>query len=147
MFPSHDRSWLEGQKRPFNADLKKLCWKLGECFIKVQNNEKDIYGKIYAQRKQLELARSEAGLSKDDAEEKLKKYKIGKNTDAYKYYSQGKLPPAHIHARARRYAVKIFLSHLHEMWYKHEFGVAPPLPFPLTLEGHSHKIEPPFQKE
>jgi hypothetical protein len=32
----------------------------------------------------------------------------------------GGLPPAHLDARARRYAVKIFLSHLYAEWRKLE---------------------------
>ena len=67
-----------------------------------------------------------------------------KTTEAYKAYIKGKLPPAHIQARSTRYAVKLFLSHLHEVWYKHEFGKNPPNPFALEHEGHVHKIEPPF---
>ena len=135
--------WNKGEKRPFNATLKTLCWKLGESFVKVSSNDKDFYGKIYLQRKQEEIARNEAGLYAEAARLKLEKFKIGKDTDAYKAYSVGKLPPAHLHARAKRYAVKLFLSHLHEFWFVHEFGVMPPLPYPLRLEGHQHKIEIP----
>ena len=36
------------------------------------------------------------------------------------------LPPAHIHARARRYVVKLFLFHLHEVMWNVEQGEAPP---------------------
>ena len=94
----------------------------------------------------MEIANNEAGKYEDAAKTKLEKFKIGKTTEAYKHYSAGKLPPAHIHARAKRYAVKLFLSHLHEVWFKHEFKVAPPLPYPITLPEHSHKIEVPETK-
>ena len=30
-----------GAKRPWNADLKVLCWKIGQSFMKVSGNEKD----------------------------------------------------------------------------------------------------------
>ena len=135
--------WGKGKKRPFNADLKKLCWKLGESFVKVCNHKDDFYGKHYAERKQIETDKNEAGDFADQAKEKLEKYKIGKTTDAYKAYSIGKLPPAHIHARAKRYAVKLFLSHLHEVWYTHEIGT-PPAPYVMAHAGHVHKIDPPF---
>ncbi len=36
------------------------------------------------------------------------------------------LPPAHIHARARRYTVKLFLYHLHEVMWLAEQGEMPP---------------------
>lgn len=135
--------WEKGKKRPFNANLKTLCvFKLGESFVKVSNNDRDIYGKIYAERKQLEQQRNEAGEFADQAKAKLEKYNIGKTTDAYKWYSEGKLPPAHIHARARRYAVKIFLSHFWEKWRTIE-GLPVPNPFAIDILGHAHRIPVP----
>lgn len=57
------------------------------------------------------------------------------------------LPPGHIHARAKRYAVKLFLSHYHDKAYRLCFGRAPPLPYPLQNPAlskiHSHYIAPP----
>ena len=50
--------WERKEKRPWNADLKTLCFKLGESFIKVQNHPDDIYGKVYASRKVLEIERN-----------------------------------------------------------------------------------------
>lgn len=134
--------WKKGEKRPFNATLKTLCWKIGESFIKVSSNEKDFYGQIYKERKAMEQAKNERGDFKEQAEAKLAKYKIGKTTDAYKSYIEGRLPPAHIHARARRYAVKMFLSHLFEVWRQIE-GLTVTKPFALTLNGHTHYIAPP----
>jgi hypothetical protein len=135
--------WGKGELRPFNARLKTLCWKIGESFVKVSNNDKDVYGKIYKQRKDYEMAKNEAGDYADQAKAKLEKYKIGKDTDAYKYYSEGKLPPAHIQSRAKRYAVKIFLSHLFDVWYKLDRGQEPPKPYALAILGHAHEIEIP----
>jgi len=134
--------WKKGEKRPFNASLKTLCWKLGESFVKVSGNEKSLYGKIYRERKELEIAKNEAGDFADQAKAKLEKFNIGKTTDAYKAYSKGKLPPAHIHARATRYAVKMFLSHLHELWFEMETGKKAPVPYVMAHAGHTHKIEP-----
>ncbi len=134
--------WEKGQKRPWNAQLKTLCWKLGESFVKVQGNEKDVYGKLYVQRKAEEIAKNEAGEFAEQAEAALAAKRIGKTTDAYKAYSQGKLPPAHIHARAKRWAVKIFLSNLHEVWFELHFGERAPAPYPFAHLGHVHKISP-----
>lgn len=135
--------WKKGELRPFNARLKTLCWKIGESFVKVSNNDKDFYGKLYKERKEYEIAKNEAGEYAEQAKEKLEKFKIGKNTDAYKYYSEGKLPPAHIQARAKRYAVKIFISHLFTVWYRLERGQEPPKPYALAILGHAHEIEIP----
>lgn len=134
------REWNKGQKRPYNARLKTLCWKIGQCFIKVQNNEEDVYGKIFAIRKAYEIERNEKGELADQAKAKLEKYNIGKDTDAYKWYSQGKLPPAHINQRASRYAVKIFLSHLFSVWYEMEHKEKPPKPYAIAILNHAHEI-------
>jgi hypothetical protein len=126
---SPDIKWEKGKKRPWNARLKVLCWKAGESFVKVSGQDDAYYGKVYADRKALEISRNEEGKFADQAKAKLEKFKIG-------------LPPAHIHARATRYAVKLFLSHLHETWYRIEYGEAPPNPYPIAILGHAHKIEP-----
>jgi len=130
--------WEKGKKRPWNASLKVLCWKVGESFVKVSNNEKDVYGHIWAARKELEEQRNAAGDFRDQAAAVLAAKKIGHDTEAYKHYSQGLLPPAHIHARAKRYAVKLFLASLHEVWYFRQYGVLPPKPYALEHMGHVH---------
>ncbi len=138
-----EASWDKGQKRPWNADLKRLCWLIGESFVKVQANERDVYGKIYAERKKLEQEANEAGKYAEQAAAELQKKHYSKDTEAYKYYSIGKLPPAHIHARAKRYAVKLFLAHVQHVWYEVEYGTPPPKPYALTHLDHAHMIEPP----
>jgi len=129
--------------RPFNAGLKTLCWKIGESFVKVSNNPNDIYGHLYVERKEQEIARNEAGEFASQAADKLARQNIGKGTDAYKSYIEGKLPPAHIHARAKRWAVKLFLAHWHHVAYDIEYGTLPPKPYILTQEGHTHYVAPP----
>jgi Transposase IS116/IS110/IS902 family len=135
--------WEKGQKRPWNARLKVVCWKAGESFVKVSGREDAFYGQIYAQRKALETQRNDAGEFAEQAAAVLALRKIGKDTDAYKAYSIGKLPPAHVHARAKRYAVKLFLSHLQDRWYRLHFGKAPPLPYPIAIGGHADFIDVP----
>ena len=131
--------WEKGQKRPWNASLKTLCWKIGESFVKVSGNKRDIYGQYYLQRKEQEIIKNENLEFKDQADVKVKK--VGKSTEAYKSYSIGKLPKGHIHARAKRYAVKLFLSHWHEVAYREHFKAEPPLPYPISILGHAHHIK------
>ncbi len=69
--------------------------------------------------------------------------KIGKTTEAYKSLIEGKLPPGQIDARSRRYAVKLFLSHLQLVWYEKHYGEKPPLPYPIAILGHAHMINSP----
>ena len=135
--------WEKGQVRPWNARLKVVCFHLGESFVKVSNKEGAFYGQLYSQRKEQEIAKNEAGLFSDQAERILKVKKIGKSTDAYKYYSKGFLPPAHIHARAKRWAVKIFLTHWHQVAYELQYGVSPPRPYIIEVIGHKDYIDPP----
>lgn len=187
--------WERGQKRPWNAKLKTLCFKAGDCMIKFSNREECYYGKIYADRKRYEWEKNlrgeyinyktpdeeledvedvEAQQNKGKSEEQGRVY--GRSTEAWAWVNgcydpqsirafiqaglpltaenlksvKGKpgsgmpmLPPAHIQARARRYAVKIFLSHLHEVWYEHHYQRRVPAPFVIEHMGHVHRIKVP----
>lgn len=137
-------TWEKGQKRPWNASLKTLCWKIGESFVKVSTNDDDVYGHLYIERKAKEQARNDAGELADQAAAKLARHKIGRNTDAFKSYATGRLPPAHVHARAKRWAVKLFLAHYQAVAYRDHFGTDAPKPYILTREGgHVHEIAVP----
>lgn len=136
-------TWEKGQKRPWNAGLKTLCWKLGESFVKVSNNPNDVYGHIYSARKRYEAEKNERLEYKDQAEHALATRRLGKDTDAFGWYTKGMLPPARIHARAKRYAVKMLLSHYHHVAFENTFDKAPPVPFPIAHLGHVHLNPPP----
>lgn len=119
--PHYD--WGKGQKRPWNARLKTLCaFKMGESFVKTCNHPNSYYGRIYKQRKELETLRNEAGEFANIAKDILEKKTFNKSTEAYKAYSQGKLPLAHIHARARRVAVKLFISHFTQVLWESTYN-------------------------
>jgi len=139
--------WGKGEKRPWNAQLKVLCWKIGESFVKVSNNENDYYGHLYIERKALELERNEAGQFADQAASALERKSFRKDTVAKAAYEQGKLPPGHLHARAKRWAVKLFLSHWQAVAYACAYGVAPPRPYVVTHLGHAHVLLPPNMPE
>ena len=134
---------------PFNTGLKVLLWKLGESFVKVSNKDKSLYGRIYKERKALETQRNEAGEFAEQAAEALRKKNYGKGTDAYAAYSVGKLPPAHIQARSKRYAIKLFVSHLFEEMWRVEYGTPAPRAYVFEHLGHVDVIEPevPFTRE
>lgn len=135
------RKWEKGQVRPWNARLKSLCWKVGQSFMKFSNHPDCFYGHLYRQRKEYEIKRNEEGGNAEAAAEGAKR--VSKSTDAYKSYSIGKLPPAQIDARARRWAVKIFLSHLQAEWYRRHYNQEPPKPFAIAILGHAHEIKAP----
>jgi hypothetical protein len=135
--------WEKGKKRPWNGALKRLCWLIGESFVKVSNNPNDTYGQMYVIRKAYEVANNEAGKYAEQAKQALIDKKFGADTQARKHYEAGHLPPARIHLRAERYAVKMFLSNLHEAWFFHAFGKLPPMPYAITQLGHAHIYTPP----
>lgn len=149
-------TWGKGERRPWNAKLKTLCWHAGECFVKVSNNDADFYGHLWAQRKAYEQARNEAGDYAAQAAEILatKKFKA-KPVDpdceaaeqdfkrASEWYAQGLLPPAHIHARSKRWTVKLFLAHWQEVAWEAQYGVKPPKPYVIEHLGHVDRIAVP----
>lgn|SRR5262245_3058086 len=160
------KKWDKATKRPWNAGLKTLCWKIGESFVKVSGRDNDIYGKFYLKRKAEEWEKNKIGAFSDQCGDILKNRQI-KVAEYRKWYEGGfsgisnnelgaivgvpavngggvpMLPPGHIHARAKRYAVKLFLAHMHHVWYEHEYGKEPPLPYPIAALGHAHYIPPP----
>jgi len=130
-------------KRPWNASLKTLCWKLGESFVKFSNHKDDFYGHLYTKRKEYEMGNNASGKLSDQAAAILTKKRIGKTTDAYAAYSTGHLPPAHIHSRAKRWTVKLFLASYHEVAYWLHYQQLPPKPYVIEHLGHVHYIGPP----
>lgn len=80
---------------------------------------------------------------KAQAAAKLERFNIGKGTEARRYYEAGRLPPAHIHSRAKRWAVKLFLAHWHAVAYRAHFQENAPKPYILTQPGHAHEVHVP----
>ena len=129
-------------KPPYNLELKKMCYLIGESFCKISGRPDSLYGRLYKERKLYEESNNENLLYKDQAIKKLETAKISKDTDAYKYYSAGKLPPAHINQRAKRYATKMFISHFFECYYQWYYGEKAPLPYVIMHKGHVQYIHP-----
>ena len=134
--------WLPETKRPWNANLKVLTWKIGQSFMKFSGAPECTYGHAYKARKEFEVARNERGDNAEAAARALRDKKYRKETDAYKAYIIGKLPPAQVDGRARRWAVKLFLSHVHCAWYFAENGKLPPKPYVIEHMGHVDFVKP-----
>lgn len=135
--------WGKGQKRPWNAALKTLCWKVGQSFMKFHGNENCWYGHRYKERKAFEVERNDSGGNRERAATILTEKNFGRGTEAYKHLSSGKLPPAQIDAMARRHVVKLFLSHFFIVWYFLTFNRLPPSPYAIAIIGHKDFIPPP----
>ena len=117
--------WEKGQKRPFNAEFKTLCWKIGQSFMKFSGKEQCFYGQLYKQDKARRIAKNEAGEYADRAAQILAT-KNFKENHTKKVLQSGKLPDAQIDAQARRFAVKIFLSHYHAVAFQAHHGEPAP---------------------
>ena len=129
-------------KPPYAKKLKVTCYKVGTSFQKLMNKSTSLYGKLNRDRRIYEAAKNAALEYKDQAEYLLATKNFGKSTEAYKAYSKGMLPPAHIIMRCNRYSTKMFISHLHgEMSYLHT-GELPELPWIITHGGHKDYIGP-----
>jgi len=133
-------TWGKGEKIPWNAKLKKLCYLIGESFVKVSGNDKDFYGHLYVERKAYEVAKNEAHDYADQAAKILERVPTHKQKAIY---TLGMLPPGHIHARAKRWTVKLFLAHIQAVMYETTFGLPAPKPYVIEHMGHMHMIVPP----
>lgn len=130
-------------KIPYNKKLKVHMHKVGESFHWLMNNKESFYGKIFNERKVYETRLNEEGAYAEQAAKILEEKTFSKSTEAYKAYSQGKLPKAHINARALRYVQKIFISHVFEEMYRAEYDCIPPRYYTLEhMEGHYDEILP-----
>ena len=135
--------WKKGEKRPFNADLKVLCWNAGASFVRSSASEKSFYGKIYRQRKELDVHRNRNGHYANLAAQTLLDKNI-KDKKTREIYKLGKLPDGRVDLTARRVAVKLFLSHFHDVLTWHTYGHRAPAPYAFChLNGHKDMIEPP----
>ena len=133
--------WKKGQKRPWSADMKQLYYKVGESFVKFQNHDDCMYGHEFARRKKRLTQLNDDGYYKKLAAERIDK--VRKTTEAYKAYSQGRLPPGQIHAWARRWAVRLFWAHYYEVACRLDGRHVKP---PYTVEylkQHETVIKPP----
>lgn len=74
-------------KRPWNADLKRLMFLAGDCFVKVQNNPNDLYGKLYVARKKEETDKNARGEFADQADAKVRSIKMAKDAEALLWYT------------------------------------------------------------
>lgn len=128
-------------KIPYNASLKTLCFKIGESFVK-NGNRGSLYGQLIQERKAYETEKNLNGDYADQAAKALSEKNYGKDTDAYKWYSEGKLPPAHINRRAIRWGVKLFLCHVFEEMYRVQNDKVPEPFYVFSHLGHQDYINP-----
>lgn len=131
---------------PYRKELKVLCFRIEDSFVK-QQSRGSIYGKLYRQRKEYEIRKNERGDYRDIALKLYEKTSPSKR-ELREFYSTGKLTGKHIDRRARRWACKIFISHLFDAMYIDIHGRTPDLPKVFNMGNHLDFIAPevPYSK-
>lgn len=161
--------------RPWNHNLKCICLgRLGESFNKNRGRDKCFYGQLLAAKQQELWAANLSGEFADVANRDVAAGRFAKTTEAYSWKSgqrapgdvracieagespvktpksengEPMLPPQQVYYRARRWVVKLFLSHLHHVMHVDYFDKVPPAPFVFahpTNGEHRHLVEPPL---
>ena len=129
--------WKPGQKRPWNARLKVICYHAGESFIKTQHAEGSYYGPIFRRYRERLEQMNEAGAFAAKAAEALQLKKWRDGTIARAAYEAGRYPDARLHADARRRTVKVFLCHYWTVsWWLRTGHMPPTRPYVFEMLGH-----------
>lgn len=123
----------------YNPTLKQICIALGNTFI----NKPSFYQDLYRYRYHWEKDKNDTGSYSKRAKEALGMFDYKHTTLAYKAYTKGMLPDGHIRAQAKRWAVKVFLSHYYVVDYYSHYGELPPDPYGLDVLDGTKKIHVP----
>ena len=91
----------------------------------------------------IEQERNEAGKFADQAATKLERFKIGKSTDAYNWYSQGKLPPAPRPRPREAVGSEALPGPLPPRRLEAGHRQEPPKPYVIAILEHADFIMPP----
>jgi hypothetical protein len=128
-------------RRPWNADLKVLSWKIAWCLWHFQARDDCWYGRqLAAKRAELEQANA-AGAFAATAAATLQERTI-REPVTRGHYEAGRLPPGRVHLRAMRWTVKLFLAHYWQVG-REILGLPVPRPFAVDHRGHTRIIAPP----
>lgn len=113
-----------GQKAHWSPMLKLTCWKIGEQFVRQGDFYREIYDQAKAEDRRKHPVPTDSGRKNRQGQPIL-------------MYSDG-----HIHNRAKRKAVKMFLSHLWARWREIE-GLEVTEPYAIAILKHTGKVEAP----
>lgn len=120
-----------GGKLSYNSQLRSMCWRLATSLMKAGGH----YYDYYVAKKDEEVARLTAQGVKIVPASKLPK------KDGKVYEPEGMISEGHIHNRALRRMIKLFLSHLWHVWREAE-GLPTRPPYVFEHLGHTHIIDP-----
>lgn len=112
-------------KSTYNSNLKEVCVDIGKNFVKYSSKENCFYGKLYLEELDRRTDLNNKGEYLELAQQSLESFNP-KNKNWVKdkpVYESGKIPQQRLESQAQRYAVKIFLAHLHAVVYYETFNV------------------------
>lgn len=127
-------------KPPYNKDLKMKMWFLSDIFVRNKNRGSK-YGELYDDRLQYEIEKNEKKEYADQAANLLET-KNFTNKEVIATLKDGRLVDSHLKRRAKRFAAKIFLSHVYEAMYWEKYHTPVPDPFALAYLEHEDYIAP-----
>lgn len=131
---------------PRGEELDRLVGKkmaLAESKSAALDDPSRLYCRLYLKGKREYEEKNERGELRENAERMLRE-SVGKkvSADMLKAWESGRVQPVGIDRMAMRYAVKIFLSHFHQIGRELLFGEKV-TPWAIAHGGHTHYIPPP----
>lgn len=130
---------------PYNVVLNRLCWFLGESFKEVSDNPDSLYGRLYLEKKQHEVDLNNSGKFLDQARMQLmgvRNLSTNSNSVVIGSDNMPKLSDQQLTDRAKRHAVKIFISHLFEIMYIDHYKEPSPVHEIMEKRGSDKYIAP-----
>lgn len=135
----------KGEKSHFNRKLKGICWNITDQFIKQRT---PIYRDIYDDEKEIQQLAHPDPLCSICSELAVKgtSRRNGKSVSVWRCpvtatHKPISFTPQHLHNRALRKMIKIFLQHLWLIWRESE-GLPTNAPYVEAILGHSKIIKP-----
>lgn len=129
----------KGTKAPYNRDLKSICWRIADQFVKQRTptyrDEYDSY-KADDRRKHPNVICKKCGMLFSPDIKRCPECKAT-NTGYNLLYCD-----AHLDARARRKVAKLFLSHLWAQWREAD-GLSVSDPYVIAVLGHTNEVPVP----
>lgn len=124
----------KGVQSNWNTALKTLCYQAAECFVR--QVKKDENGEVIWRAHYRTIYDRYKARDKGVHPEKVKAKNPKRDGGVYYDYTDG-----HMHKRAMRYTVKLFLSHLWQVWREFE-GLSVRGPYAIEVLGHDTIISP-----
>ncbi|MDW8258025.1 MAG: transposase [Gammaproteobacteria bacterium] len=165
---SGPQTWGPGQKRPFNADFKRLCYLIVRSMHMCAGHRDCVYGQWLKSFWSHEEHKNETGQLSAVAQEKLRALLASKRwplvdgqipeqlkatlspemQHTVDCWIAGKLTKHHVMMRAYRKTAKLFLSHVFAVAWKLEHKTDAPLPYAFKHLGHdlTQFIPPPNEE-